>query len=110
MILLTYIIYIISLILLYFILKRIYVKQLIYKGTYSEYNKYQKTENDKKLKHSLIFIIFLIIIFFIPLLNIIIYITYLMIRLCNENGKINNPYYIKSDFIDNIISVLNKEY
>ena len=107
MILLTYII---SLILLYFILKRIYVKQLIYKGTYLEFNKYQKTENDKRLKHSLITIIFLIIIFFIPLLNIITYIFYLAIRLNNEHGKIHNPYYIKSDFIDNIISILNKEY
>ena len=102
--------YIISLILLYFILKRIYVKQLIYKGTYREYNKYQKTENDKRLKHSLIFIILLIIIFFIPLLNILIYISYLASKLCNEDGKIHNPYYIKSDFIDNIIFILNKEY
>lgn len=107
MILLTYII---SLILLYFILKRIYVKQLIHKGAFPEYNKYQKTEDDKKLKHALITIIFFIFIFFIPVLNIITYISYLAVRLNNEHGKIHNPYYIKSDFIDNIISILNKEY
>lgn len=102
--------YIISFILLYFIIKKIYVKQLIYKGAYKAYNRYQKTESDKKLKHNVYEIILFIILSLIPILNIVFLSIYLTMRLNSEYGKEHNPYYIKSEFIDKLFYILNKEY
>ena len=95
-ILLFWIDFIISVILLYNILFCIYVKGKSFKEEYS--TKYEKTDYDKRLKHPLWVIILFTTILFIPGLNLVVYIVYLSAMLLNEYGDKYNKYYSKSIF------------
>ena len=83
-------------ILLYHILRCIYIKGKKNNSGYR--SEYEKTENDKKLTYPLWVIILFLVIFFIPVLNLITFITYLCYRLIDERGDSYNPYYCKSFF------------
>ena len=88
--------FIIAGILLYHILRCIYIKG---KSTQDGYRKkYEKTENDKKLTYPLWVIIIFLVIFFIPVLNLLTFIGYLCSKLINELGDSYNQYYCKSIF------------
>ena len=91
--------YIISGILLYLILKCIYIKGDCL-GDYSKI--YNKTNNDKKLKYPLWTIILFLFVFIVPILNIIVFITYLLWMTTDVEGNEFCRYYCKSIF--------NKEY
>lgn len=95
-ILLFWIDFIVSIVLLYNILFGIYVKEKSYRRDY--YTKYEKTDYDKRLKHPLWAIILFTAILFIPVVNLVIYIAYLGAMLLNEQGDNYNEYYSKSIF------------
>ena len=88
--------YIIAFILLWHILRCIYVK----KGKSDRWgnNIYERTEDDKRMKHPLWMILVFIMILCIPLLNIVVFIPYLLFKSLCEKGDERNPYYIKSLF------------
>ena len=88
--------YILSAILLYHILRCIYVKKV--DGDRYGRKKYIRTDNDERLKYPLWIILLLIIVFFVPVLNFIVYIGHLCFRLICEDGDKYNPYYCKSIF------------
>lgn len=89
--------YIIAIILLYHILKCIYIKGKEFDSNYY-YKRYEKTDNDKKFKLPLWIIMVFIIILFIPILNLLAYSAFLGIILTNEHGSEYNKYYCKSLF------------
>jgi uncharacterized membrane protein YdjX (TVP38/TMEM64 family) len=88
--------YILSAILLYHILRCIYIKQI----DNNKYGRktYKRTDDDKRLKYPLWVILLLFLIFFIPFLNLIVYVGHLCFRLICEDGDEHNPYYCKSIF------------
>jgi len=88
--------YIIAFILLWHILRCIYVK----KGKSDKWgnNVYEKTEDDKRMKHPLWLILVFIIALCMPILNIVVFILYLLFKVLCEEGDEKNPYYIKSVF------------
>ena len=95
-IILFYLHYIVAAILLYHILRCIYVKGSVTKGYI--YNNYEKTDTDKRLTHPLWAVILFLVILCIPGLNLIVFIIYLAFRLISESGSKHNPYYCKSLF------------
>ena len=88
--------YIIAFILLWHILHCIYVK----KGKSDRWgNKvYERTEDDKRMKHPLWLVLIFIMILCIPILNIVVFVPYLLFRALGDNGDERNPHYIKSIF------------
>ena len=99
-ILIFWIHYIIAGILLYLILRCIYIKnenKITYGG-----NSYYKTNNDKRLKHPLWSILLFLFSFIIPIFNIIVFTIYLLYMTIDMDGNDNCRYYCKSFF--------NKEY
>lgn len=93
---LFYLHYIIAIIILYHILRCLYIKNGVEGSGY--YKTYYETESNKRLKHSLWIIILFIIILLIPIVNIIVFSAYLGYRTYCEDGKDKNPYYCKSIF------------
>lgn len=96
-IILFYLHYIIAGILLYHILRCIYVKGSVTKGSFYEKN-YEKTNSDKRLTHPLWIIILFLIVLCIPILNLVVFILYLVFKLISDSGSKCNPYYCKSIF------------
>ena len=88
--------YIIAGILLYHILRCIYIKQRINNDLYN--STYERTSEDKRLKHSLWIVLLFILAFCIPIINILSLGIYLTFRMTNERGSTHNPYYCKSIF------------
>ena len=88
--------YIIAGILLYHILRCIYVKQRTSKNPYNTI--YERTSEDKRLKHPLWLVLLFILAFCIPIVNILSLGIYLTFRMVNESGNTHNPYYCKSIF------------
>ena len=88
--------YVIAFILLWHILRCIYVK----KGKSDRWgNKvYERTEDDKRMKHPLWLVLIFIMVLCIPILNIVVFVPYLLFRALSDNGDEKNPYYIKSIF------------
>jgi hypothetical protein len=72
------------------------VKHSVTKGYI--FNDYKKTDTDKRLTHPLWAVILFLVILCIPILNLIVFITYLAFRLIDEAGSNHNPYYCKSLF------------
>ena len=88
--------YVIAFILLWHILRCIYVK----KGKSDKWgnNVYERTKDDKRMTHPLWLVLVFIMVLCVPILNIIVFISYLLFRALNDNGDEKNPYYIKSIF------------
>ena len=88
--------YVIAFILLWHILRCIYVK----KGKSDRWgnNVYERTEDDKRMKHPLWLVLVFIMVLFIPILNIAVFVPYLLFRALCERGDEKNPHYIKSIF------------
>ena len=88
--------YIIAFILLWHILFCIYVK----KGKSDRWgnNIYERTEDDKRMKHPLWLVLVFIMVLCIPILNIMVFIPYLLFRALCDRGDERNPHYIKSIF------------
>lgn len=88
--------YIIAFILLWHILRCIYVK----KGKADKWgdNIYERTEDDKRMKHPLWLVLVFIMVLCTPILNIIVFVPYLLFRALCERGDERNPHYIKSIF------------
>lgn len=86
--------YIVAAIILYHILRCLYVKGNVDKSRYRW--EYTKTNNDERLKHPLWLVLIFFIVFLIPVLNIIILSAYLAFRATCEDGESGNPYYCKS--------------
>lgn len=88
--------YVIAFILLWHILCCIYVKKdKIIKG----YTYYKKSENDERLKHPIWVVVLFMLILCIPILNLIVFVAYIMFRALTDRGSDeSNPYYIKSLF------------
>ena len=88
--------YVIAFILLWHILRCIYVK----KGKADRWgnNIYERTENDKRMKHPLWLILIFIMVLCIPILNIVVFVPYLLFRALSDIGDEKNPHYIKSIF------------
>ena len=84
--------YIIAAVLLYHVLRCIYVK-----GKNISQYKYEKTDKDKRMKHPLWVILGFITVFFIPVLNLIVFLFYLGDKAWGESEEYNQ-YYIKSIF------------
>ena len=82
--------YIIAMILLYHLLRCIYVKTKS-----CEYG-YEISDLDERLKQPLFVIILLIIVFFIPVLNILVFSGCMCRYLINEGNQKYNKYYCKS--------------
>jgi len=91
--------YIVAVICLYHITNCIYVKGNKQERSRS-YNRfeYSRTDQDKKLKHPLWLLIIFFAVLLIPILNIIVFVSYLLHRTCCEDGEDYNPYYCKSVF------------
>jgi len=100
-IILFWIHYLLALILLYHLLKCVYIKGKYEKNTWNGIT-YEKTPEDKRLKFPLWVIILLLIAFFVPILNLCVYIAYLTALLAHSDGSMYNKYYCKS--------FLTKEY
>ena len=88
--------YVIAFILLWHILRCIYVKKS--KSDNWEDNVYERTEDDKRMKHPLWLVLIFIIVLCIPILNITVFVPYLLFRALSDRGDKRNPYYIKSIF------------
>ena len=87
--------YIVSGILLYHILRCIYVK----KKDNSKYTTaYYKSDDDEKLKYPLWQILLFLLTFLIPIVNLFVYIIYLCVKLINDWGSEYNKYYCRSFF------------
>lgn len=88
--------YVIAFILLWHILRCIYVK----KGKADRWGNtiYERTEDDKRLKHPLWLVLIFIMVLCTPFVNIAIFVPYLLFRALCENGDSRNPHYIKSIF------------
>ena len=95
------ILYIIAIILLYHALRCIYVKEKYTSNRWGE-RSYEISESDKRLKHPLWRILLFIIILFIPILNVIVYLIFILTKVLNDCGSDRNRYYLKS--------FLTKEY
>ena len=96
------ILYIIAIILLYHALRCIYVKEKYTSNRWGE-RSYEISESDKRLKHPLWRILLFIIILFIPILNIIVYLIFILSKVLNDHGYSQySHYYLKS--------FLTKEY
>ena len=95
------IVYIIAFILLYHALRCIYVKEKYTSNRWGE-RSYEISESDKRLKHPLWRILLFIIILFIPILNIIVYLIFILSKVLNDCSSDRNRYYLKS--------FLTKEY
>lgn len=95
-VILFWLLYIVSAILLYHILRCIYVKTVDSSNGYRK--KYKRTDKDEKLKYPLWVILLLLLVFFIPFINFIVYTAFLCAKLICENGDEYNPYYCKSIF------------
>jgi len=94
--------YIIAGILLYLILRCMYIKG-DNKGTNYNYKKiYIKTDKDIRLKHPVWAIILFLFSFIVPVLNLIVFIVYLLQMTLDSDGSEYCRYYCKSFF--------NKEY
>jgi len=93
--------YIIAGILLYSILRCIYIKG---DNKSSRYGKiiYTKTDKDVRLKHPLWAIILFLFAFIIPVINLIVFVIYLLQIIVNTDGSEYCKYYWKS--------FLTKEY
>ena len=50
------------------------------------------------MKHPLWLVLVFIMVLCIPILNIVVFIPYLLFRALSENGDERNPHYIKSIF------------
>ena len=87
--------YVVAIVCLYHIINCIYVK-----GGKQEFyrSKYFRTDQDKKLKHPLWLLIIFFAVLLIPVLNIVVFILYLLYRTYCEDGEEYNPYYCKSVF------------
>lgn len=95
--------YIIAGILLYLILRCMYIKESKPNtNNVSYYKKYIKKDNDARLKHPLWAIILFLFAFVIPVLNLVVLITYLLYMTVDSDGSEHCRYYCKSFF--------NKEY
>ena len=94
--------YIIAGILLYLILRCIYVKGENNKEKCSIYRIYTKTDKDIRLKHPLWAIILFLFAFTIPIFNLIVFTVYLLQMTVDTDGNDECRYYCKSIF--------NKEY
>ena len=93
-VILFYLHYVVAAVLLYHILRCIYVKQPVeYK--YSS-TTYEITDHDKRLKYPLWFIIVLGIIFITPIINVFGLGAYLIFKVTNTDGSKYNKYYCKS--------------
>lgn len=88
--------YVIAFILLWHILRCIYVK----KGKSDRWgnNVYERTVDDKRMKHPLWLVLVFIMVLCIPVANIIIFTVYLIFHAFCERGDERNPHYIKSIF------------
>lgn len=88
--------YVIAFILLWHILRCIYVK----KGKADRWGNtiYERTEDDKRMKHPLWLVLIFIMVLCTPFVNIAIFVPYLLFRALCENGDARNPHYIKSIF------------
>jgi len=87
--------YVVAAILLYHLLRCIYVKGESYKTTYRTV--YKISDLDKRLKQPLFVIILLIIVFFIPVLNILVFSGGMCKYLVTTEGDSDyNKYYCKS--------------
>lgn len=93
------ILYIIAIILLYHALRCIYVKEKYTSNRWGERSN-EISESDKRLKHPLWRILLFIIILFIPILNVIVYLIFILTKVLNDCGS--SRYYLKS--------ILTKEY
>ena len=88
--------YVIAFVLLWHILCCIYVKKG--KSDRWGYNVYEITEDDKRMKHPLWLVLVFIMVLCIPILNIVVFIPYLLFRALSDKGDERNPHYIKSIF------------
>lgn len=95
-IILFWLMYIVSAIIIYHLISCIYVKGRVDSGHYR--NKYFKTNEDKRLKHPLYFIVLMFVCFVFPIVNIGIPLACLLYRVCSEDGQEHNKYYCKSIF------------
>lgn len=88
--------YVIAFILLWHILRCIYVK----KGKSDRWgnNVYERTEDDKRMKHPLWLVLIFIMVLCIPILNIVVFVPYLLFRALSDSSDERNPHYIKSIF------------
>ena len=88
--------YVIAFVLLWHILRCIYVK----KGTKDRYGYtiYVKSEDDKRMTHPLWLVLVFITVLCIPILNIVVFIAYILSRALSDQGDEKNPHYIKSIF------------
>ena len=86
--------YIIAAIILYHILRCLYVKGNASGNGYR--NTYHKTDNDERLKHPLWLVLIFFTVFLVPILNLIALPAYLAFRVICEDGEDKNPYYCKS--------------
>ena len=93
--------YIIAGILLYLILRCMYIKENK-PNDISYHKRYIKTDNDAKLKHPLWEIILFLFAFVIPVFNLIVLVIYLFNMTMDSSGSEYCRYYCKSFF--------NKEY
>lgn len=82
--------YIIAAIILYHILRCLYVK-----GNVKD-NTYHKTDNDERLKHPLWLVLIFFTVLLVPVFNLIALTAYLGFRVICEYGEDRNPYYCKS--------------
>ena len=89
--------YVIAFVLLWHILRCIYVKK-DKPDRWGNDVVYEITEDDKRMKHPLWLILVFITVLCIPILNIIVFIPYLLFRALCEDGNEKNPHYIKSIF------------
>jgi len=90
--------YVVAFILLWHILRCIYIKG-DKKVDYWDRYKYQKTDNDERLKHPIWIVALFMLILCIPILNLIVFVAYIMFRAFTDSGSDeSNPYYIKSLF------------
>lgn len=88
--------YIIAGVILYHILRCLYIKGDIDKTSYPR--RYHKTDKDERLKHPLWLVLVFIAVFLVPILNIVVLPIYLAFRVICEDGEDRNPYYCKSSF------------
>ena len=92
--------YIIAGVILYHILRCLYIKGDVDKTSYR--HRYHKTDKDERLKHPLWSILLFLFSFIIPIFNIIVFTIYLLYMTIDIDGNDNCRYYCKSFF--------NKEY
>ena len=88
--------YIIAIVLLYNILRCVYIKsEETVPTSHSYIRRYVATENDERLKYPLWIIILLILVLFIPVINIVVY-SLRMLSITNEAFGGDERYYCRS--------------